>query len=338
LTFESLPEAEHFVVWASTEDAYGDKVVRVGGLAESTVTVTVRRLYYERMAFFDESGEPISVDGHGPLVWGSSVWNSQAKDAKSRALRLRRLGCRIDPIDIGDHEILTIYDSPVIYHERTAEGTSPRPHRVKLPGFESHDVEPFRMKVSEWPASRRVVLRQSGGTDGLVRFSVVLPDFGQIAPTLTPEECRALPFELHVSPVGSPTSFVITKDCATFIAKPGNGFELRMAGFLGVIPHKQVRHGAGVRIEPHYPPFCVIRVEFELPARGAPMQRRIGIQARPSDDYMGRLLYPGSALLGPLPAGPYTLILSWRDEAGRPSVERWGPETFEAGFHRVDWP
>ncbi len=326
VVFDRFPVAPHYVAMAMTRGAYGASVVRSEERIRAPVKIVVKTLYYQRIRVQDEAGDPVSTDGHAFTA------------ATSWVDRLRRMGVSLDERKPGSNELLVTHDSAQIVWTQTSNGPKEPVLTIHLPGYEPVDVPEFRFALASWPKAKTVTVRSTRGPARIARYRVALPNLDPLRARMGELNWRVLHLRVNVRSKSSVDTHVMTRDAAEFLAAPGLQFEAWLDGLDTVMECSVRKAEGGFLVEPHYPPLAIVRLTYPIPTRGDPLAGRLRVLAFPSKSYAGRILWPGATLLGPMPAGEYTLVRVWKTASGQAAMDRWGPQEFGPGFHDIEWP
>jgi hypothetical protein len=295
--YERLPPALEYEFRAAAESGCASVTVLHSAVANGPVSLDLVPVYYERLRFLDEAGEPVPIAGAGlyGLVTSPTVYRSVFHLGDLLEPQPLPKGF-VPPDEVPSNEIVCV--GPL----------QARPRTVRVRGYKALEVPVEPWPLDRWPEARSVVLERDHREERDVHYRLRLPE-QHVPHSWAPGSFQ--PFCLGVTTEGDPTRWITTS--APEVRVPP-GASLR----LGVWPHGDVEFDIasatdGPELQPAYPEYAFLDLHF--PASHPDVEGTLGFaritSSSPPLYLIGFLVEPGHARFAYVPVGEYSVTIGW---------------------------
>ncbi len=321
---DGLPDAPGYSVIAVGHGMYGMAWVPTANLRQPA-EITVHAVSYERFAFVDDLGMPVSVVSQ-PLhiVRGTMLYHSHIVAEVETLRRMAHLGVNADDLRIADNEML------VFYRET---GVLKREFPVEVPGYKQVMVPLKRRPLQQWPDADQIVLPRSevsAGTVYRIEFPVLKwpRDWG--------DQDAQMDVLLRVTRPGDTNVLLITRKLNEFVGDEAN-FDVAQEGF-GPLQVEIHREGTRLLVKPEWPRFAFVEIRYDPPPHRDPAATLVFSVKGTFPPVRGRPYGRGVVRFGPLPVGEYAFMRAWGDaEAKDDPSHHMGPVELREGYNELAW-
>jgi hypothetical protein len=299
----SLPEAAAYEIVVRSAEGCGSIQLPLDDVVGKSVTIKVFPLYYERLRFNDDAGRPVAVSGSVlGLTYGAFHWSSEFASPDDRMLVDLRLETTLE-----ENELLAFSQAP--QEQQTT---------VHIPGYLPLTVLRAYRPLSEWPAARDVSITRDRASSARL-YRVEFP------PLRYPEgwvETAGIRFVVRVGIEQEATSRVVSRSKNVFFAPDRTALALALEPGATPIPFELERRDDNVIVIPRLPDLGFVSVYYEAAASrvAVPMIVSRASTNRLAIHEMMERIYPGYARTGPIPTGPYAVVVQWFAASGETSA------------------
>jgi hypothetical protein len=324
---DGLPAAGSYTVVVTGEGRYGQAVTLASD--RNAVEVVVWGLTYERLAFFDDAGEPVDVRAKPLFLARGGLPLYYSHMAVSPEVVRRLAGAGIPDLAVESNEVLAIYREARVLKIDL---------RVRVVGYEPIDVPPKRRRFEDWPASDRIELRRTAASNE-VSYVVDFPALEW--PQAWGDRDPQIDVTLRVSKRGTSLVKILGGPVKEFSMESDAAFDLCVDGF-GVLEYTvapcDAANDARKRVTPTWPRFAFVDLRADASAHRNPNLSLLYWIDGSEPLIYGRAAEPGVVRFGPIPVGEYRFRRSWGDAAARDEPgHHFGPVQLGEGYHDLHW-